>query len=241
MPSLTDGIDWLLDQEPGHPAAAAALTLLAKPPATALSRLDAALKSVAPRLTEQRRAAWGQVLLPALGKAAISTPRRIAAFLGQCAVESVGFRVLEEDLSYSTSRLCQVWPNRFPDETAAEACAMNPEVLANTVYADRMGNGDAATGDGWRFRGRGLIQLTGRSAYQQFAQARGIALDDAIDHAATDAGAADTAAWFWSTNHLNELADTWSLEKITHIINGGSLGAAERARLSDAALHTIGA
>jgi putative chitinase len=123
---------------------------------------------------------------------------------------------------------------------AAEACALQPEVLANSVYADRMGNGDDATGDGWRFRGRGLIQITGRSAYAKFALAMKMTLDQAVEHAATQAGAADSAVWFWSVNRLNALANTWSVDQITRKINGGMTGATERTRLCEAALLAIG-
>ncbi|HYZ20748.1 MAG TPA: hypothetical protein VE690_01200, partial [Rhodopila sp.] len=166
--------------------------------------------------------------------------RCVATFLGQCSVESAGFRALEENLNYSAARLCQVWPARFPNLEKAAACAMRPEALANAVYANRMGNGGAASGDGWRFRGRGLIQLTGRSAYERFARAMGIGLDQAVEHAATVQGAADSAAWFWSAQGLNALATTWSIDLITRKINGGSEGAAERRRLCEAALQAIG-
>jgi putative chitinase len=104
-----------------------------------------------------------------------------------------------------------------------------------------MGNGDEASGDGWRFRGRGLIQITGRTAYANFAQATNMPLDQAVDHALTQAGAAASAAWFWTTHELNTLADTWSIDLLTRKINGGTTGAAERNRLCEAALQAIGA
>ena len=223
------------------PAVAAAVTVLCNPVQPPPRGLDPALRAVAPHLTDAQRAAWIAVLAAPLRKAGITTPRCLAAFLGQCAHESGGFRDLEEDLSYSAERLCQVWPGRFPSLQGAEACAMQPEALANRVYADRMGNGDAASGDGWRFRGRGLIQITGRSAYQRFAQAVGMTLDQAVEHAATMAGAADSAAWFWQDNELNALANAWSIDLMTRKINGGSSDAAERTRLCEAALHAIGA
>jgi len=166
-------------------------------------------------------------------------PRCVAAFLGQCAVESAGFHKLEEDLNYSASRLCQVWPNRFPDTEAADDCARHPEVLANRVYANRMGNGDETSGDGWRFRGRGLIQITGRVAYQRFARATTLSLDQTVEYAATNAGAAESAVWFWSANQLNTLANTWSLDLLTRKINGRAEGMAERTRLCQAALDAI--
>jgi putative chitinase len=222
------------------PAVAAAVMVLSTAPPSPPPGLDRGLQALAPHLAEAERAAW----LAALGKplltAAITTPRRVAAFLGQCAEESAGFRDLEEDLSYSATRLCQVWPNRFPSPEAAEACALQPELLANRVYAGRMGNGDEASGDGWRFRGRGLIQITGRTAFEHFAQAMNMTLDQAVNHAATQTGAADSAAWFWTLNELNAAADTWSIDLLTRKINGGTAGAAERSRLCKAALHAIG-
>ena len=226
--------------DPAVAVAAAVMVLQAvAPPSSA--RLDAALRAVAPHLADDERAAWVAALTEPLLKAGITTPRCVAAFLGQCAQETGGFRSLEEDLSYSATRLCEVWPSRFPNVAAAEACALQPESLANRVYANRMGNGDEASGDGWRFRGRGLLQITGRSAYQRFAQAMDMTPDQAVAHAATPAGAADSATWFWSANQLNALANSWSVDLITRKINGGTAGAAERSRLCEAALQAIGA
>jgi putative chitinase len=202
--------------------------------------LDAPLAAVAPHLTPAERSDWVKALSAPLRRAAVTTPRRVAAFLGQCAVESGGFRTLEEDLAYSAPRLCQVWPNHFPDQAAARACAFQPEALADVVYANRLGDGPPGSGDGWRFRGRGLIQITGRSAYERFAKSMGMTLDQAVEHAATHGGAADSAAWFWGANDLNKLADAWTLEKLTRAVNGGLLGATERSRLCAAALQAIG-
>jgi putative chitinase len=225
------------------PAVAAAVTVLysaASPPPPPFGLVQA-LRAVAPHLSDAERDSWVAVLVTPLFQAAISPPRCLAAFLGQCAHESAGFRDLEEDLSYSAARLCQVWPNRFPTLQAAGACALQPEFLANRVYADRLGNGGEGTGDGWRFRGRGLIQITGRTSYQQFARSMGMTLDRAVEHAATQAGAADSAAWFWRVNNLNVLAKTWSIDLLTRKINGGMSGAAERTRLCKAALQALGA
>lgn len=225
-----------------NPAAAAAAMILANtPPPLPAAHLDAALASVAPHLSPPERAGWAAALSAAMHRAGITSPRRVAAFLGQCAVESAGFRELEEDLSYSASRLCQVWPNRFPTTEAAEPFAANPEALANHVYAGRMGNGDEVSGDGWRFRGRGLIQITGRAAYEKFAAAVSMTLDQVLDHAASPAGAASSAVWFWTANELNPTAEAWAIDTLTRKINGGLSQAAERTRLCNAALHAIGA
>lgn len=241
MSAALIGLDDLFTAPSQSPAAAAAILVFNQAHATPPDRLARGLRAVAPHLSAQDCDGWVQAMTTPLAKASITTTNRIAAFLGQCSVESDGFRSLEEDLNYSAARLCVVWPNHFPNQAAAEPCAMEPERLADTVYASRMGNGDAASGDGWRFRGRGLIQMTGRNTYQRFADAIGMTLDAAVDHAATRQGAADSAVWFWSSRNLNALADSWLLEKITTCINGGSLGAVERARLCEAARHAIGA
>jgi len=243
MSGVLSGIKTYLDRSPPDPATAAAVAVMSmKPPVPpAVVGLDRGLAAVAPHLSSTDHADWIAAMTQPMLKAGITTPRCVAAFLGQCSVESAGFLGLEENLSYSAGRLCQVWPSRFPTEAVAEACAFQPETLANQVYADRMGNGAPASGDGWQFRGRGLIQLTGRATYARFAAAMGLTLDAAVQHAATQAGAADSAAWFWSINGLNALAASWSIDLITRKINGGTNGAAERSRLCSAALHAIGA
>ena len=242
MFSALTALEALCPHTSPDPAVAAAVTVLtATPPPLPPYRLDPALRAVAPLLTADQRAAWVAVLAEPLLRAGITAPRCVAAFLGQCAVESAGFHSVEENLNYSAGRLCEVWPSRFPTVEAAESCALRPEALANRVYANRMGNGNEASGDGWRFRGRGLIQITGRAAYQKFARAMNTTLDQAVEHAATEAGAADSAVWFWSANRLNTLATSWSIDLITQKINGGMTGAAERDRLCDAALNAIGA
>jgi putative chitinase len=223
-----------------HFAAAAATVLTNRPPGVSAKAIDRALHAVAPRLTDAERGAWIAALAVGFPRAALQTARCVAAFLGQCSVESGGFQSLEENLTYTAARLCQVWPSRFPNEAAAATCAGDPEKLANTVYANRLGNGGPDTGDGWRFRGRGLIQITGRAAYQSFAEFMTIGLDQAVDHAATRQGAVDSAVWYWASNHLGPLADAWSLDTLTQRINGGTNAAAERARLCQAALQAIG-
>ena len=216
------------------------MLLSTTPSALPWDRLASAIRCVAPDLTDAERIAWVAALAPPLQRAGITAPRCVAALLGQCSVESAGFRSIEEDLRYTAERLCDVWPGRFPDTAAAEACALKPETLANRIYANRMGNGDETSGDGWRFRGRGLLQITGRSNYQSFARAMTMTLDQAVEHAATHDGAADSAVWFWTRHQLNALANTWSVDLITQKINGGMAGAAERNRLSEAALRAIG-
>ena len=147
MLDLLSAFRAFVPQRPIEPAVAAAVILLGNaPPPMAAICIELALRAVAPHLTDAERAAWTTYLVESLAKAAITTPRCVAAFLGQCATESDGFRCVEENLSYSAARLCEVWPSRFPNLEAADVCALQPEVLANRVYANRMGNGDETSG-----------------------------------------------------------------------------------------------
>lgn len=182
------------------------------------------------------------VLPEALARFGIDSPRRFAAFLGQCHVESAGFTVLEENLRYtSAARITQVWPSRFADPGLAVTFVRNPERLANHVYAGRNGNGPASSGDGWRYRGRGLKQLTGRANYRAAAAALGKPYLDEPDLVREPTGALLTAGWFWQANGCNALADRWALDSITRRVNGPAmLQAAERRRRSETALLALG-
>jgi predicted chitinase/peptidoglycan hydrolase-like protein with peptidoglycan-binding domain len=171
----------------------------------------------------------------------IDTPVRRAAFLSQCAHESGGFAKREENLSYRAERLMKVWPKRFPTLAVARQFARMPEKLANSVYANRMGNGPPESGDGWRFRGRGFKQLTGRSNYTAFADAIGRKVDEVPDYITTDEGACMSAGWFWSSNKLNRFADSRDIRTLTERINGGLLGLDERTALFTAACRACGA
>jgi len=174
---------------------------------------------------------WVDVLNSAMDRFGINTANRAAAFLAQVAHESGEFKVLEENLNYSAQRLTQVWPKRFPTLEKAQEYEKNPQKLANYIYADRLGNGNEASGDGWKFRGRGLIQLTGRTNYTQTGKALGTDLASNPDPVKQPQYASLTAAYFWKSNGLNELADTPTNEKFTEItkrINGGTVGLEER-------------
>ncbi|MGA3403975.1 MAG: glycoside hydrolase family 19 protein [Acetobacteraceae bacterium] len=212
---------------------------------TALDSLQAPLRAVAPHLSAGALAVWTDALTPPMHSSGIVTPRRVAMFCGQVAVESEGFSVLVENLNYSADRLCQVWPSRFPTLEAAAPYARNPEALADLVYAGRMGNGAASTGDGWRFRGEGLIELTGRELDARFAAECGKSLDDALVWMKTPAGAAASACWFWTmTDHrptLNALSDSWQISEATRTINGGETDASTRLLLCNRALQALGA
>ncbi len=179
---------------------------------------------------------WLLPLSLAMREFSINSPQRMAAFLAQIAHESRELNRLEENLNYTAKRLCQVWPKRFPTLEAGEPYANSPEKLANRVYAGRLGNGNEKSGDGWRFRGRGLIQLTGRSNYAAARRALGVDLIKSPFRLAEPGTAARSAAWFWSSRGLNELADHQpgdddeaDFRRIGTIINGGTMGMAERA------------
>ena len=172
---------------------------------------------------------WHDALTAALARWEINTPDRAAMFLAQCGHESGGYQHLVENLNYTAAQLLRTWPSRFSAEDAAEM-ALQPERIAERAYGGRMGNAVEGGGDGWRFRGRGIIQLTGRANYRLAGQALEI---DAIGHPdllAEPAIAAQAAGWFWKTNGCNELADAGDYEGITRRINGGMNGWDDRVR-----------
>ena len=174
----------------------------------------------------------------------INTPKRIAAFVAQCAHESGGFMVLKENLNYKPATLRKIFPKYFPtDELAQDYCNRpnRQEAIANKVYASRMGNGDESSGDGWRFCGRGLIQLTGRSNYQSFADSLEMNINDVPAYLATFEGAAQSACWFWETNKLNEFADKGKdgIANLTKRINGGYIGLEDRIKHYNHALSIM--
>jgi putative chitinase len=172
---------------------------------------------------------------------AINSRNRIAAFIGQCAHESLGFTRLEESLFYSTpERIRQMWPSRFKDLGEAAQFIRAPQKLANRVYANRLGNGDESSWDGWKYRGRGLIQLTGRANYMAAAEACRRPYKERPELVAEPSDACLTAAWFWATARLNELADAWMLNEITRRVNGPALaGREDRAERSNRALEAF--
>ena len=175
----------------------------------------------------------------------INTPKRIAAFIAQCAHESGGFMVLKENLNYKWPTLRKLFGKKYflTDEMAQEY-ANKPnrqEAIANLIYANRMGNGDERSGDGFRYCGRGLIQLTGRSNYQSFADSLQMKVEDVPAYLMTFEGAAQSACWFWETNNLNKFADANNIEGMTRRINGGVIGLEDRIKHYEHALHILGA
>jgi len=183
---------------------------------------------------------WHEALGQCLPDYDINTPRRVAAFIAQCAHESGGFVFLQENLNYRAESLMRVWPKYFKDLATAQRYAHNPERIANRAYANRMGNDDEASGDGWRFCGRGLIQLTGKDNYQSFADSIETDLEDIPHYLATFEGAVQSACWFWENNNLNKWADAGDITTLTKKINGGTLGLDERMKHYAHALHVLG-
>jgi putative chitinase len=169
-----------------------------------------------------------------LDKYDINTSARISMFLAQIGEESGGFTITEENMNYSAGRLLQVFPRYFQN-IDANSYAHNPEKLANYVYGNRMGNGGPATGDGYRFRGGGFIQLTGRENYTSFAKDQNISAEDAAAYVRTSEGACESAGWFWNKHNLNDVADQGDVLKATQIINGGTNGLDRRQQLYDLA------
>ena len=171
---------------------------------------------------------WLGPLEETFAKYDISTPQRQSSFIGQCAHESGNFRILEENLNYSATRLMAVWPSRFPSLDVADQYANNPEKLANKIYSGRMGNGNEESGEGYAYRGRGLIQMTGKEAYANCGSGLGMDLIGDPDRLLDPQYAALSAGWVWNKKGLNDLADTGDYETMTKRINGGTLGLDDR-------------
>ena len=174
-----------------------------------------------------------EILYPSMNRSYIDkNVRRAACFLATCAIESGNFTKLVENMNYSAKRLAEVWPKRFRGEDGkpnnlALKIANNPEAIANSVYANRMGNGPAETGDGWRYRGRGFIPLTGRYNYRLYGEYLGIDLENNPELAEKEEIAAEIAAEFWYRSDLNEAADVLDLIAIRRKVNGGLIGFGE--------------
>ncbi len=184
---------------------------------------------------------WFEAIYEILPEYEITTPQRVAAFLAQCAHESGGFVFLKENLNYKAASLRRVFPKYFPDDAIAAQYAGKGEMIANRVYANRMGNGDEASGDGWRYCGRGLIQLTGKNNYTFFAGSLNIPVEEASEYLQTFEGAVQSACFFWEQNKLNQWADAGDILTLTKRINGGTIGLEDRIKHYEHALHIFGA
>lgn len=171
----------------------------------------------------------------------IITPKRIAAFMAQCGHESGGFVWLTENLNYSAAGLMRTFKNYFKDSATAEAYARQPDRIAARVYANRMGNGDEASMEGAVYKGRGLIQVTGKDNYFWFASSLQISPEEASEYMQTFEGAAQSACWYWEQTSLNKLADQGDILNMTKRINGGTIGLEDRKKHYEHALHVLGA
>jgi len=187
---------------------------------------------------------WYEALCTILPDYGIDTPQRVASFLAQCAHESGGFKALKENLNYRPETLRKIFPKYFPTDELARQYASMPnkqEAIASRVYANRMGNGPEESGDGYRYCGRGLIQLTGKQNYQAFADSIETPVEELPEYLATFEGAIQSACWFWETNNLNQYADSGDILTMTKRINGGTIGLDDRIKHYQHALQVFGA
>ncbi len=195
------------------------------------------LKQIIPK--NQYVSYWYTALQQLLPQYEINTPDRIAAFLAQCAHESGGFVFIKENLNYRWQSLRKVFPKYFPTDALAQQYEKQPQKIANRVYANRMGNGPEESGDGYKFCGRGLIQVTGRENYSWFAASLQISPEEASEYMETFEGAAQSACWFWESNNLNQWADKQDILTLTKRINGGTIGLEDRKKHYEHCLHVL--
>ena len=168
-----------------------------------------------------------------------ANPARLAGFIAQTAHESGGYTTIKENLNYSAKGLMGTFKKYFPSEDIANQYAKKPERIANRVYANRMSNGDESSGDGYRFCGRGLIQLTGRANYTKFANDLGMSLEETVAYLETPNGAVSSAGWFWDNNKLNQYCDSGDFVTLTKRINGGTIGLEDRKHHFELAMHYL--
>ena len=187
----------------------------------------------------ERAAKWADPLNEAMAEYGINTSARQAAFLAQVAHESARLSALEENLNYSAEALIKVFPRYFPTLRAAASYARQPQKIASKVYANRLGNGDEASGEGWKYRGRGLIQITGADNYRACGNALGIDFIGSPEKLTLPRPAAFSAVWFWAHRNLNALADHGDMVAITKAINGGTNGIQDRLALYSAAQEAL--
>lgn len=211
--------------------------------------LDMTVDQLAAMIPSNKAAAakWHAAMVEILPKYGIDTANRIAGFIAQCAHESGDFRTLEENLNYSAKSLNAVFGRYFgePPKRNAEEYARNPEKIANYVYQDEFRSakgamGNTKAGDGWRFRGRGLKQLTGRNNYTAFGKSVGMTAEEAADYVATEKGALESACWFWDNAGCNKFADAGDIVGLSKRINGGTIGLEDRVRRWNEALAILG-
>ena len=184
---------------------------------------------------------WYEAMCEILPLWEVDTIERVAGFIAQCGHESGGFRVLSENLNYSAKALNTIFPKYFKRAgREANEYHRQPEKIANVIYANRMDNGDASSGDGWTFRGGGILQLTGRYNYTEFGKAVDKTPEEAVEYVRTKAGALDSACWFWDTNNINKYCDNQDIVGMTKRINGGTIGLDDRKKHYLHALDVFG-
>ena len=183
---------------------------------------------------------WYECLEQLLPDYDIDTPLRVAHFIAQTAHESGNYVFIKENLNYKAASLQKIFGKYFPTAELAAQYANKPEMIANRVYANRMGNGPEESGDGYRYCGRGLIQLTGKDNYTRYAQSLEISVEEASEHLTTFEGCVQSAAWFWEANNLNQWADKGDFLTLTKRINGGTIGLEDRIKHYNHALHVLG-
>ena len=186
-------------------------------------------------------AAWADAALEILPKYEINTPNRIAGFFAQCGHESMNFTVLSENLNYRAETLEKLFSKYFSKagRNAADY-AKQPEKIANVIYANRLGNGDTASGDGFKFRGKGIVQLTGRDNITAFGKSVGMTPEQAIDYLQTKKGALESACWYWNSRKINIACDENDIVKMTKLVNGGTIGLEDRRKHYEKALAVLG-
>jgi putative chitinase len=184
---------------------------------------------------------WYEAMCEILPLWSVDTIERVAMFVAQCGHESAGFRVLSENLNYSAKALNTIFPKYFRRAGRdANDYHRQPEKIANVIYANRMDNGDSNSGDGWRFRGGGILQLTGRYNYTQFGKAVEMSPEEAVEYVCTKKGALDSACWFWDTNNINKWCDAMDVVGATKRINGGTIGLDDRKKHYLHAIDVLG-
>jgi putative chitinase len=204
-------------------------------------QFDFKVEQVAELLPRINAQTWFDAMSRVLPKWDINTTNRVAGFIAQTSHESAGYSVLSENLNYSADALDKIFPKYFKRAGRnAQNYHRQPEKIANVIYANRMDNGDTDSGDGWTFRGGGILQLTGRSNYMQFAEVEGMNVYEATEFVRTPIGALASACWFWDSNNINRYCDNQDIVGMTKRINGGTIGLEDRKKHYAHALEVLG-
>ena len=204
-------------------------------------QFDFKIEQVAELLPRIDAAEWYDAMQRVLPKWNIDTVDRVAGFIAQTSHESGGYSVLTENLNYSAEALDKIFPKYFKRAGRdARNYHRQPEKIANVIYANRMDNGGTDSGDGWRFRGGGILQLTGRYNYTQFGKAEGMSAEEATEFVRSPIGALASACWFWDTNNINKYCDNQDITGMTKRINGGTIGLEDRKKHYAHALEVLG-